>query len=112
MPTESTVSSTAHPPGANPSVPPKGLAETPAPRPPHSPWRRLARWSLWLVGLLVAALVLVGVGVAVLDWNRVKPWVNAKVSEASGRHFAIEGDMSVGWRWPLPLEDGWQRWVP
>lgn len=100
---------------------PTGEAAPPAPAPTASPVARrtartprarLARWALWLLGLLVAALVVLGLLVAVLDWNRAKPWVNAKVSEATGRHFAIEGDLSVAWRWPLPLEEGWQRWVP
>lgn len=83
-----------------------------AQRPSSSPTRRLVRWGLWLVALLVAALVLLAVLVAVIDWNRAKPWVNAKVSEATARHFAIEGDLSVAWRWPHPLDEGWQRWIP
>ena len=91
-----------------------GSGPGPSGRPPAraSLARRLARWGLWLVGLLLAVLVVLALAVAVLDWNRAKPWVNAKVSEATGRHFAIEGDLSVAWRWPQPLEDGWQRWIP
>lgn len=46
------------------------------------------------------------------DWNRAKPWVTQKVSEATGRSFAIDGDLSVEWHWPQPLEEGWRRWVP
>lgn len=67
---------------------------------------------LWLVGVLMALVVLLALAVALIDWNRAKPWVNDKVSEATGRHFAIEGDLNVEWRWPQPLEQGWHRWVP
>jgi len=49
---------------------------------------------------------------SLMDWNRYKPWVNEKVSEATGRRFEIEGDLSAAWRWPQPLEEGWRRWVP
>ncbi|MDR6153576.1 uncharacterized protein involved in outer membrane biogenesis [Acidovorax delafieldii] len=46
------------------------------------------------------------------DWNRAKPWLNQAASEASGRQFAVEGDLSASWHWPQPLEEGWHRWVP
>lgn len=72
----------------------------------------MVRWVLWFLGLLVLLAVVLALAVAVIDWNRAKPWVNDKVSEATGRHFAIEGDLSVDWRWPQPLEEGWHRWVP
>ena len=45
------------------------------------------------------------------DWNRAKPWLNQAASEASGRQFAVEGDLSASWHWPQPLEEGWHRWV-
>lgn len=91
---------TAPPPAGSPS--------------PSRPWgaRRLARWGLGAVGLLVGLVVVLVVVVAAMDWNRAKPWLNDTVSEATGRHFAIEGDLSVAWRWPQPLEEGWHRWIP
>lgn len=64
------------------------------------------------MGVLIALIVLLALAVVLIDWNRAKPWVNEKVSEATGRHFAIEGDLDVQWRWPQPLEEGWHRWVP
>ena len=64
------------------------------------------------LGLAAALLVVLGVLLAVVDWNRAKPWINDKVSEATGRHFAIEGNLSAAWRWPQPLEEGWHRWIP
>ena len=64
------------------------------------------------LGLVAVLLLVLGALLAVIDWNRAKPWVNDKVSEATGRHFAIEGDLSAAWRWPQPLEEGWHRWIP
>ena len=68
--------------------------------------------ALWLVGGVVAVLLLALVVLANWDWNRARPWVNDKVSEATGRHFAIQGDLSTDWSWPQPLVPGWQRWIP
>jgi hypothetical protein len=47
-----------------------------------------------------------------LDWNRVKPWLNERVSEAAGRPFAINGDLSLGWQAPAYPMSGWRRWIP
>ncbi|ARP96409.1 AsmA family protein [Bordetella genomosp. 13] len=60
-----------------------------------------------LAVLVVAAVIVV----ATLDWNRFKPTINARVSEAIGRPFAINGDLSVAWR-REPDETGWRGWVP
>ena len=102
-----------------PTTPAPSSADTPsapaasAPvRRPHSRGRRAARWLLGILGVVVAVLVILALLVALIDWNRAKPWVNDKVSEATGRHFAIEGDLSARWTWPQPLDEGWQRWIP
>lgn len=70
------------------------------------------RWTLGVLGALLALLVLAAVAITHWDWNRARPWVSEKVSEATGRRFAIEGDLSADWHWPQPLESGWRRWVP
>lgn len=69
--------------------------------------RILARTTASLV-LLLAALV---VFVATFDWNRIKPTLNARVSETLGRPFAINGDLSVKWQ-REPEEEGLRAWVP
>jgi len=70
------------------------------------------RWTLGLLGLVAALAVAAVIVLTHWDWNRHRPWINAKVSEATGRHFAINGDLSVKWHWPQPLEAGWRRWIP
>ena len=72
----------------------------------------MLRWLLLVLAALAAVLVLLVVLVATFDWNRLKPRINAKVSEATGRAFAIQGDLDAHWHWPQPLESGWRRWVP
>lgn len=86
---------------------------SPATPAPHRPARR--RWLralLWTVSALVLLLAAVVVLIATFDWNRAKPWVNERVSESTGRHFAIEGDLRLRWTWPQPLDQGWRHWVP
>lgn len=70
------------------------------------------RWTLGVLGLVAALAVAAVIVLTHWDWNRHRPWINAKASEATGRHFAINGDLSVKWHWPQPLEAGWRRWIP
>ena len=35
--------------------------------------------------------------VPLVDWNRAKPWLVARLQDASGRDVAIDGDLRVGW---------------
>src|SRR5450830_1334601 len=47
------------------------------------------------------------------DWNRAKPWLNARVSEALGRPFTIEGDLSLTWAQPgNAAQPGWRGYLP
>ncbi|WP_322009070.1 AsmA family protein [Paraburkholderia sp. J12] len=77
----------------------------------RSTGRTLARIFAWLALLVVVLAAALAVFILTFDWNRAKPWVNEKVSEAIGRPFAIEGDLKVGWRAPAG-ETGWRAWVP
>ncbi|WP_416422187.1 AsmA family protein [Pseudomonas sp. App30] len=65
----------------------------------------------WTVGTLVLLIVVLVVVIATFDWNRVKPTLNAKVSEALHRPFAINGNLAVHWG-REPDEGGWRAWVP
>jgi uncharacterized protein involved in outer membrane biogenesis len=63
------------------------------------------------MGVLVLLVVILVVVFLTFDWNRARPWVDDKVSQAIGRPFAINGDLRVGWERP-PDESGWKRWIP
>lgn len=56
--------------------------------------RKILAWVLGIVVLLIVAVILF---IAFFDWNRLKPTINEKVSEAIGRPFAINGDLSASW---------------
>lgn len=56
--------------------------------------RKILAWILGIIVLLIVAIVLF---IAFFDWNRLKPFINDKVSQAIGRPFAINGDLSAHW---------------
>lgn len=74
--------------------------------------RRAQRVALGMAGGLVGLVVIGGIVLSQLDWNLAKPWLNQALSDATGRHVAVEGDLSATWHWPQTLDDGWRRWVP
>lgn len=55
----------------------------------------------------VALVVLLNV-----DWNRAKPWFNARTSEALGRPFSIAGELSLTWEKPAGPDDSWRSMIP
>ena len=64
---------------------------------------KIAKWG----GLgLLAILVLCVVVLLTFDWNRAKPWISSHVSEATGRSFAINGDLSLTWH----TQGSWLPW--
>lgn len=77
-----------------------------------TPPRRWLRWSLAALAASLAMGIITIAVIALMDWNRLKPWINDKVSTATGRSFAINGDLQVRWTWPQPLDTGWRHWVP
>lgn len=72
---------------------------------------RPARIFTWILASLLVLLAVLVVVIATFDWNRLKPTVNEKVSEALHRPFAINGNLAVQWR-REPEEGGWRGWVP
>ncbi|MHC8364207.1 AsmA family protein [Pseudomonas sp. LS2P72] len=70
--------------------------------------RKFFTWTLASLVVLLAVLVLI---IAFFDWNRIKPPLNAKVSEELHRPFAINGNLAVVWQ-REPDEGGWRAWVP
>ncbi|PMS16378.1 AsmA family protein [Trinickia dabaoshanensis] len=69
---------------------------------------KILAWIVVVVLVLCAALAIF---VVTFDWNRARPWVDDKVTQAIGRPFAINGDLRVGWQHPTN-EHGWRAWVP
>ncbi|KQB51657.1 hypothetical protein AQS70_17435 [Pseudomonas endophytica] len=72
---------------------------------------RTRKTFAWIGGIFVLLVVVLVVIISTFDWNRLKPTINSKVSEALHRPFAINGNLAVHW---LREEDegGWRAWVP
>lgn len=73
--------------------------------------RRIGKIIAWLVAIIVVLIAALVIFILTFDWNRARPWVDDKVSQAIGRPFVINGDLKVGWRHPVG-ETGWRGWVP
>lgn len=52
----------------------------------------------WIAGVLLVLIVLLLIVIATFDWNRLRPFINDKVSLAIGRPFAINGDLTLAWQ--------------
>lgn len=87
-----------------------------APPSTHQALTRPAKIALWVVGVLVAIPLIAIIFLLTFDWNRARPWLNAKVSEAIERPFAIRGDLHVQWERPSERmrerERTWRDYIP
>lgn len=66
------------------------------------------------LGLIITPVVIVAAAVVFVltfDWNRARPYLNDRVSQAIGRPFAINGDLILTWKKPEG-ESGWRAYVP
>jgi uncharacterized protein involved in outer membrane biogenesis len=62
-----------------------------------------------LIGVPAVALVVLGN----MDWNKARPWVNARATAALGRPFAINGALTVTWEHAgAARARGWRTIVP
>jgi uncharacterized protein involved in outer membrane biogenesis len=61
---------------------------------------------------LLSILIIIVIFLHNFDWNRIKPRINAHVSEAIGRPFSIRGDLSLTWKTPpdgqSSIKAGWR----
>ncbi|HUA79775.1 MAG TPA: AsmA family protein [Dyella sp.] len=73
--------------------------------------RRSRKVLIGVTGVVVALVVALVLFVALFDWNRLRPYINDKVSAAIGRPFVIEGNLTAAWR-RAPSESGWRSIVP
>ncbi|MBU1330614.1 MAG: AsmA family protein [Gammaproteobacteria bacterium] len=72
---------------------------------------RTRRWVGAVLAVILVPVAALSLFLVLFDWNLIKPTLNARVSEALARPFAIEGDLDVRWHRD-PDEPGWQRWLP
>ncbi|MEW6373829.1 MAG: AsmA family protein [Pseudomonadota bacterium] len=81
---------------------------------PHNGRRR--KILLGVIGVLVAIPVIAVIFILTFDWNKARPWLNAKVSEAIERPFAIRGNLAVQWEIPArsmaPADRHLRDWLP
>ena len=73
---------------------------------------RALKISLWSGAALLAVIAVIVALLIHFDWNRAKPWINQRVSDATGRPFAINGDLSLTWHAPQQELLGWRGWIP
>ena len=59
----------------------------------------------WIAGVLLVMVAVLVIVITTFDWNRIKPFISDKVSQAIGRPFAINGDLSVDWQ--RDRSEGW-----
>jgi uncharacterized protein involved in outer membrane biogenesis len=68
--------------------------------------------ALKIGGVLLAIILGLLILFALFDWNMLRPYINRKVSETTGREFAIRGNLDVKFHRGLDTEKGWRRYVP
>lgn len=76
---------------------------------------KIVRISLWLLLGMISLLAIFAVIVLNMDWNRAKPWLNERTSEALGRPFSIRGNLALSWEEPLSGPEtatGWRGKIP
>ena len=65
----------------------------------------------WIVGVLIVLVIVLVLFVALFNWNRLKPTIDAKVSAAIGKPFTIDGDITAAWS-REPSEPGLRSVLP
>lgn len=68
--------------------------------------------AVFIIGVPITAMIVL----LNFDWNRAKPWLNARTSDAIGRPFAIGGELALTWHEApetLPAHDqAWRAHIP
>jgi uncharacterized protein involved in outer membrane biogenesis len=79
------------------------------PRSRHA--RSRTRLVAWVLGVLVAIPLLAIAFLLTFDWDKARPWLGAKVSDAIDRPFAIAGHLAVHWERPADtIAEGYRSW--
>jgi uncharacterized protein involved in outer membrane biogenesis len=81
--------------------------------------RNTSRSTKIVLSVIVALVAIPAIALVILlnfDWNKARPWLNARTSEAIGRPFAINGDLSLKWEKPATVIQGrdatWRDHIP
>jgi AsmA family protein len=92
------------------------MAETSTPAAQRPQPARRHTVILSVLGLLAAMALLLLVVLLAFDWNRARPWINDRVSQAIERPFAIRGALQLQWARPAtamaPGERTWRDHIP
>jgi hypothetical protein len=88
-------------------------------RPDQQPHHGLSRGAKILLGLLAVLILIPVIAVLILlnyDWDKARPWLDAKVSDALERPFVIAGHLAVKWEHPSATmrahDRTWRDWIP
>ncbi|CAN7460571.1 AsmA family protein [Pseudoduganella sp. LjRoot289] len=75
---------------------------------------RRSKIALASAGALIAVPAIALVVLLNVDWNRARPWLNEKTSEAIGRPFAIQGSLALTWEKQIvpERERSWRDRLP
>ena len=79
------------------------------------PNNKIVRISLWLLLGIISLTAICVLILLNMDWNRAKPWLNERTSEALGRPFSIRGNLALSWEKPLSGPEtatGWRGQIP
>ena len=60
--------------------------------------KRGPKWLVLIGSALLALVLLLVIVIATFNWNRARPFISDKVSQAIGRPFSINGDLTVAWQ--------------
>ena len=78
--------------------------------------KRIASVAAGAVAFAIVVAALALLGLRNFDWNRAKPWINERASQALGRPFIIDGDLSLTWDDKSPTkpnqDNGWRGMIP
>ncbi|UOD28091.1 AsmA family protein [Massilia violaceinigra] len=88
----------------------------PVPSGSRTPIARRTKIILAVVAVLVAIPLIALAILLTYDWNKARPWLNAKASEAIDRPFNIKGNLDLSWEKPSAVmaerDRTWRDLVP
>lgn len=73
---------------------------------------RTKKIMMWIALASTAILAIFIIFLLTFDWNHARPWINQRVSEATGRNFAIKGDLALAWQKAPASTATWRDWIP